>query len=181
MSSREDRQDLSIIGCESCRIARSIASTVVLDPEQGTATKVYAPPPLVRVLYWLVFQAKFPYETNSSALRAAKYRRQIGSLLTIHRFGKDLVAPVTTVDCGHGNCSFVTEFVPGELAQNDDPAREFMAEVSETFAQAGLSVWQVNPRNPHAHTNLILTQEGDYKIIDLESAVVTLLPQPTHF
>ena len=43
-------------------------------------------------------------------------------------------------------------------------------------AEAGLSVWQVSPRNPHAHTNLIRTPGGDLKIIDLESAVVTPFP-----
>ena len=103
------------------------------------------------------------------------------SLLTAHRFGKDLVAPVKTIDCSHGNCSFVTEFIPGELAQNDEPAQKFMGQVSELFAEAGLSVWQVNPRNPHAHTNLIRNVDGDYIIIDLESAVVSLFPAPGQF
>ena len=164
--------------CSDCQIARSIASVVVLNPEQGTATKVYTPPPVVRLLYWLAFQAKFPYETNAAALQAGKYRRQIGSALTIHRFGKDLVSPVISVDRDQGKFRFVTEFVPGELAKNDAAAQAFLKEVSESFAEAGLSVWQVNPRNPHAHTNLILTAEGDFKIIDLESAVVSLLPAP---
>ena len=88
---------------------------------------------------------------------------------------------MTTIDCTHGNCSFVTEFIPGELAKNDEPAQKFLGEVTESFAEAGLSVWQVNPRNPHAHTNLILTPEGDYKIIDLESAVISLFPAPGQF
>lgn len=48
-----------------------------------------------------------------------------------------------------------------------------MAQLSDTFSQAGLSVWQINPHNPHAHTNLIRTPEGDLKIIDLESALAT--------
>ena len=181
MSAWKNKEDPSVVACESCKVASSIASVVVLDPDEGTATKVYLPPPLVRILYWMAFQAKFPYETNSAALESGKYRRQIASLLTKHRFGKDLVAPVTSIDCGHGNCSFVTEFIPGTLAENDEPAQKFMAEVSESFAEAGLSVWQVNPRNPHAHTNLILTPEGDYKIIDLESAVISLFPAPGQF
>ena len=181
MASRQLKENLSVVACKSCQVARSIASVVVLDPEEGTATKVYTPPPLVRILYWIAFQAKFPYETNTAALESGRYRRQIASLLTIHRFGKDLVAPVTTIDCQHGNCSFVTEFIPGEVAKNDEPAQKFLGEVSEAFAEAGLSVWQVNPRNPHAHTNLILTPEEDYKIIDLESAVVSLFPAPGQF
>lgn len=54
--------------CSNCEIASSIASVVVLNPEQGTGTKVYKPPTVVRLLYWLAFQAKFPYETNAAAL-----------------------------------------------------------------------------------------------------------------
>jgi hypothetical protein len=156
----------------------SIASTVLLDPQRGTATKLYRPPPVVRLLYWFAFQARFPYESSMVALEAARHRREIASRLTTHRFGKDLVAHVTAVNCIHDRCTFVTEYVPGEKAKNDGPAKEFLSQVAETFAGAGLSVWQVNPRNPHAHTNLIRTPEGDFKIIDLESAVVTLLPAP---
>ena len=181
MASRNLKENPAVVACESCQVARSIASVVVLDPEGGTATKVYTPPPLVRLLYWVAFQARFPYETNTAALESGRYRRQIASLLTTHRFGKDLVAPVTTIDCGHGNCSFVTEFIPGEVAKNDELAQNFLGKVSEIFAEAGLSIWQVNPRNPHAHTNLIRTPEGDYKIIDLESAVVSLFPAPGQF
>ena len=181
MASRKLDENLGIVACESCMVASYIASVVVLDPVEGTATKVYTPPPLVRILYWIAFQAKFPYESNIAALASGKYRCQIASLLTAHRFGKDLVAPVKTIDCSHGNCSFVTEFIPGELAQNDEPAQKFMGQVSELFAEAGLSVWQVNPRNPHAHTNLIRNVDGDYIIIDLESAVVSLFPAPGQF
>ena len=39
-------------------------------------------------------------------------------------------------------------------------------------------MWQINPRNPHAHTNLIRTPEGDLKIIDLESALAIPIPAP---
>jgi len=155
------------------RFASSIASLVILDPQQGTATKVYRPPMVVRVLYWLAFQSKFPYSNNRQALLAGEYRRKIASMLTIHRFGKDLVAPVTAIEEVNGEFNFVTEFVPGELAENNDETKAFLAQVTETFAAAGLSVWQVNPRNPHAHTNVIRTPEGDFKIIDLESAIVT--------
>ena len=182
LSSWRGRQNLSVEACESyCRVERSIASVVVLDPVHGTATKVYRPPFLVRLLYWLAFQAKFPYESNITALRAGKYRRQIASLLTLHRFGKDLVSPVTSVDCEHDRYSFVTEFVPGEKVGNEEEAKSFLAQVTDIFAEAGLGVWQVNPHNPHAHTKLIRTPDGDFKIIDLESAVVTLLPARGQF
>lgn len=171
-------EDLSALSCERCRVARSLASVVLLDPERGSATKAYAPPPVVRLLYWVSFQARFPYERNSKALEAAVHRRKIASLLTVHRFGKDLVARATGVNCAHGKCTFVTEFIPGERAANNDVTRDFLGRLSTSFAEAGLSIWQVNPRNPHAHTNLIRTPDGDLKVIDLESAVVSLLPAP---
>ena len=170
--------DLLAASCESCRVEHSIASTVFLNPEEGTATKTYQPPPLVRLIYWLSFQARFPYESNPDALRAATYRRTIASLLTINRFGKDLVAHVTYENCNHGSCTFVTEYIPGQKVENDDEAKEFLGQVAETFAEAGLGVWQINPRNPHAHTNIIRNLDGDFIIIDLESAVAT--PFPAH-
>ena len=178
IASPKPGKDLSVEGSESCRMERSIASVVMLDPQRGTATKVYRPPAVVKMLYWLAFQAKFPYDSNIAALQAATYRRKIAGLLTLHRFGKDLVAPVTEVSCVNDQYSFVTEFVPGEKVSNDATAKRFLAQVTETFAEAGLGVWQINPRNPHAHTNLIRTPQGDLKIIDLESAVVTPLPAP---
>ena len=54
-----------------------------------------------------------------------------------------------------GECSFVTEYIAGEKVENDKESREFLGQVAEIFAEAGLGVWQINPRNPHAHTNLI--------------------------
>ena len=178
LSSPKQASDLAVLGpeCESCRIASSIASTVVLNPEEGTATKVYKPPGLVRMLYWVAFQARFPYEHNRAALDAAMYRRKIGSALTIHRFGKDLVAHVSAVNCPLGPCEFVTDFVPGAEAENDEETREFLSQLTETFAEAGLSVWQINPHNPHAHTNIIYSADGDPIVVDLESA--TPIPAP---
>jgi undecaprenyl-diphosphatase len=169
-------EDPTVVACETCRVEKSIANVVVLNPEEGTTTKVYNPPPLVNLMYWIAVQAKFPYTGNAAALEAAVYRRKIGGLLTQHRFGKNLVSPAKSANCDHGNCSFVTEYVPGNKVANDASAQKFLGEVAELFAEAGLGVWQINPRNPHAHTNLILTPEGDYKIIDLESAIVTVMP-----
>ncbi|MCH8919559.1 MAG: phosphatase PAP2 family protein [Chloroflexi bacterium] len=178
LSAPKQAADETMAPCETCRVERSIASRVVLDPEKGTATKVYRPPGVVRLFYWLAFQAKFPYENNRAALDTATYRRKIASALTVHRFGKDLVAGVTAVDCDLQRCSFVTKYIAGEKVENDEATKQFLAEVVETFAAAGLSVWQINPRNPHAHTNLIRTPDGDKVIIDLESAVVTPIPAP---
>ncbi len=83
------------------------------------------------------------------------------------------MAPVLAVNRSGDQYEFVTEYVAGNKVEHDEQAKEFLAQVSETFAEAGLSVWQINPNNPHAQSNLIRTPEGDFKIIDLESAVVT--------
>ena len=163
------------------RTEHSIASVVVLDSRRGTATKTYSPPAIVRGLYWLAFQAPFPYVRNPYAFQAAVYRRQIAGFLTKHRFGKNLVAPVIEIKFEDGQHSLVTEFVPGEVSENSGTVKEFLSEVAATFAEAGLSVWQVDPKNPHAHTNLIRTSTGDLKIIDLESAIVTPLTAPSHW
>ena len=66
----------------------SISSTVVLDYDHGTAHKTYKPPLYVRLLYWIVFQAPFPYVANHAALEAARYRRSIVGLLTKFWYGE---------------------------------------------------------------------------------------------
>ena len=178
LSSPKQAEHLYALHCSTCSVVGSIASTVVLDPERGTATKFYSPPGVVRLIYWLSFQAKFPYEHNRAALDASVYRRRIASALTIHKFGKDLVAHVTAVNCQFAACDFVTDYIPGKEAENDEETRQFLGQVVEIFSEAGLSVWQVNPNQPHAHTNLIRNHDGDLIIIDLESAVVTPVPAP---
>ncbi len=173
LTSLRKKETLLDEDCPSCRTERSIASLVLLNPEKGTATKVYQPPFLVRVIYWLAFQARFPYVANQFAFKAAIYRRKVAGKLTQHMFGKDLVAGVLSVNDNGGKYEFVTEYIPGEKVGNDTEVKDYLAQVSETFSQAGLSVWQINPHNPHAHTNLIRTPQGDLKIIDLESALAT--------
>ncbi len=175
-------EDIPAVTGDGVRITGSYASAVALDPAAGTATKFFNPPAIIRALYWIAFQARFPYERNLAALEASRYRRQIAGLLTQYRFGKNLVAPVQSVRWSGGRANLVTELVPGEEAKPEDSeARRFLGDVSELFAEAGLPVWQLNPHNPHSHTNLILTPDGDYKIIDLESAVVTPIPARGQF
>ena len=174
-------RDVPAVTGDGIRYNGSYASAVVLDSNAGTATKHFRPPAIIQAMYWTAFQARFPYDHNRDALEATTYRRRIAGLLTRYRFGKDLVAPVLEIDWSGGKPSMVTELIPGHEADNDAPAKHFLGEVSELFASAGLPVWQLNPRNPHAHTNLILTPEGDYKIVDLESAIVTPFPAAGQF
>lgn len=156
----------------------SVASYVYLDRMHGTATKVYAPTAPVKALYWLAFQAPFPYSHNLCALKAAEQRRRIAGLLTQHFFGQDMVAPVLEVRCNGGGCAFITELVPGEAPSDREKAQQFLGAVSRRFVEVGLPTWQINPTNPKATQNLIETADGQYKIIDLESALVSPVLPP---
>jgi hypothetical protein len=151
----------------------SIASDVYLDTRAGLATKVYRPGLFVRALYWLSFQAPFPYEANADALEAARQRRVVAGLLIRAVFGRPVVAQVADIRQVAGHCEFVTELVPGTHPVHKEAARAFLGRVSEIFAEAGLDTWQVWPRNPKAIGNLIETPDGDFVIIDLESGLVT--------
>ncbi|MCH8103858.1 MAG: phosphatase PAP2 family protein, partial [Chloroflexi bacterium] len=169
-------RDVAAVPMKGVRIADSYASVVMLDSEAGTATKIFNPPFIIRVIYWMAFQAKFPYDANPAALEAARYRREIAGYLTQFRFGKNLVAPIVGLDCIGGRPAIVSRLIEGEEAPNDDAAQEFLTEVSLLFASAGLPIWQLNPRNPHAHTNIIRTPNGDQYVVDFESAVATPIP-----
>jgi hypothetical protein len=152
---------------------------VVLDHEHHAAVKQYQPPFLVRALYWLAFQAPFPYVANEDALRAARDRRNIANLLTRYWFGSQLVAPVLDVHCDEEGCSFVTQLIEGHTPADRPAARRFLRLLSSHFRDVGLPTWQINPLNPKAVDNLIETPEGDYRIIDLESGVVSPLLEPS--
>jgi len=159
------------------REVSGIASRVVLDREAGTATKVYRRRLAIWALYWLAFQAPFPYATNRAALKAAQYRRRIAGLITKFFFGRDAVAPVVAVNREGEVYQFVTALVEGVPPNDKRRARRFLRNVTEAFIETGLPTWQVSPHNPRVLGNLLETAGGEYWIIDLESNVVTpLLP-----
>ena len=74
---------------------------------------------------------------------------------------------------GSDGFAFVTEYVEGTKPRDTKHARRFLGRISDAFIEAGLPPWQVSPSNPRSVGNLIETEDGDYKIIDLESSVVT--------
>ena len=157
------------------RIAGSIASTVYLDDEAGLATKVYRPPLPVRLLYWAAFQSSFPYSSREEALRTAAAVRRLTGLLTKHWTGRNMVAAVTEISCRQDEFHFVTELVPGEEPRDNAEIAPLLQQLRFRFEDAGLPTWQIDPENPHAHTNFIRTPDGDLKIIDLESTLVPLI------
>ncbi len=156
------------------KTAHSIASIVYLDPQAGTATKVYHPPLPVRALYRLAFQAPFPYQHNRAALEAAAAKRKITGLLTRHHFGQDMVAAAYEIREGADGYRFVTEFVPGQTPASNQEIAGTLRALYAYFQEVGLPTWQIAPGNPHAYSNLIRTPQGTLKLIDLESALVSL-------
>jgi hypothetical protein len=149
---------------------------VELDFVHNLAHKVYHPKRYVRLLYWLAFQAPFPYVENHPALEAARQRRIIVDMLARYWFGHDLVADVVDVlDVPAGGHDFVTELVRGNEPPHKKQVWRFLKQLDEKFLEAGLPTWQVTPYNPHAITNFVETPEGTYRIIDLESSLVAFL------
>ncbi len=158
---------------EHSGISGGLASRVLLDRVHGTAIKKYDPPWYVRLLYWLAFQAPFPYVRNEASLRAARARRIIASRLTEFWFGTDHVAATIDINCDEEGCIFVTQLIEGEVPKDKKKARAFLRKIASRFQEVGLPTWQVDPLNPKAPGNIIETPDGDYKIIDLESGVAS--------
>lgn len=157
-------------------IAGSYGSAVVIEPSRGTALKYFDPPVALRALYWMSFQKSFPYIDNVDALEAAVFRRRIAGLITRYRFGKNLIAQISEIDWHDGKACMVTEYIRGQEPESNVEAWDFLSAVEVLFDEAGLPGWQLNPHNPHAHTNLVRTADGDFVIIDLESGFVTPMP-----
>jgi hypothetical protein len=154
-------------------IAHSIASTVILDPVAGTASKEYNPPAFVRALYRFAFQAPFAYASRRDALEAGAAKRVIASSLIKHRFDRDMVAPVLSIEEEGGKLQFVTEFVPSREPASNREVEDTLNELYGYFKEVGLATWQISPANPHAYSNFIRNSLGELKLIDLESSLVS--------
>lgn len=171
---REDRPDAP--AAENTRLIQGVGSLVTLNYDTGIVNKTYHPRFAVRALYWLAFQAPFPYSTNRDALEASRERRIVVGLLTKYWFGLDIVAPVIEVkEDQDGEVAFVTELVRGHEPENKYRARSFLKVLTRHFIEAGLPTWQVTPHNPRAVGNLMEVEDGSYRIIDLESNLVAAL------
>ena len=101
--------------------------------------------------------------------------RELTGLLTQYWTGEDMVAGVRDIRCERGEFWFVTELVEGEEPKDNAEVRDVLLTLRRRFAAAGLATWQIDPENPHAHTNFIRTPDGKLKLIDLESTLIPLV------
>jgi membrane-associated phospholipid phosphatase len=153
--------------------AHALTSLVLF---QGTTVaKVYAPGLLPRALYWTAFQAPFPYISNAHALWAAAYRRNLAGMLTEYWYGQRMTAGVLGVDKIDGRLALVSEFVEGTGAKDRAAAKAFLTDLRARFEEAGLPTWQIDPRQPRAVDNVLQLVDGSFRIVDLESGLVSPL------
>jgi membrane-associated phospholipid phosphatase len=153
--------------------AHALTSLVLFGEDR--VTKVYNPGFLPRALYWLAFQAEFPYLRNRAALDAAMHRRNLAAALSEYWFGSPRVARVLGIERVDGRPAVVSEFVAGRAPTNRKAAKAFLARLRHEFEQAGLPTWQIDPRQPRAVDNILELPDGSYRVVDLESGLVSPL------
>lgn len=153
--------------------AHALTSLVLFDGD--TVAKVYAPGLLPRAIYWLAFQAPFPYVANRAALAAALHRRNLAGLLTEYWYGETRVARALEIDRIGGRLALRSEFVAGRQPVDRAAAKTFLTDLRGRFDEAGLPTWQIDPRQPRAIDNVLESADGTYRIVDLESGLVSPL------
>lgn len=161
---------------ESQPHAHALTSTILFS--ESTVTKIYAPGLVPRAIYWLAFQAEFPYVRNEAALRAAVLRRNLAGMFTEYWYGENRVAPALGIDDVQGRLGITSRRIYGTEPTNRSAARAFLFDLADRFDEAGLPTWQVDPRQPRAMDNILETPDGVYHIIDLESGLVSPLASP---
>lgn len=161
---------------ESQPHAHALTSTILFNGP--TVTKIYALGFVPRAIYWLAFQAEFPYMRNLPALRAAILRRNLAGMFTEYWYGSNRVALAIRIDEIDGRLGITSERIDGTTPTNHAAAREFLFDLADRFDEAGLPTWQVDPRQPRAMDNILETPNGVYHIIDLESGLVSPLASP---
>jgi membrane-associated phospholipid phosphatase len=161
---------------ESHPHTHALTSTILFRGQR--VYKLYNPGFVPRALYWLSFQAPFPYMANEAALRAAVLRRNLAGMLTEYWYGQRRVARALGTEHLGGRPALVSEFVDGAEPVNHGGARHFLHDLSDHFDAAGLPTWQIDPRQPRSLGNILLTPDGHYVVIDLESGMVSPLASP---
>jgi undecaprenyl-diphosphatase len=157
--------------------AHALTSLVLFGHDR--VTKIYNPGFLPRALYWLAFQAEFPYIRNRAALDAAMHRRNLAATLSEYWFGSSRIARVLGIERVNGHPAVVSELVAGHTPTNRQAAKTFLTRLRFEFEQAGLPTWQIDPRQPRAVDNVLELPDGTFRIVDLESGLVSPLASLT--
>lgn len=158
---------------ENARHAHALTSVVIFNGD--SVTKVYNPGFLPRAIYWISFQAPFPYERNRTAVEAARERRNLAAMLTEYWHGESRVARITSIDRAGDRLAVTSELVDGHEPVNRAEANAFLRDLRARFEQVGFPTWQIDPRQPRAVDNVLETPDGRYMIVDLESGLVSPL------
>lgn len=162
---------------ETAPHAHALTSTILFRDDQ--AIKIYAPGFVPRAIYWLAFQAEFPYIRNLAALRAAVLRRNLAGRLTEYWYGSNRVARALGIAVVGDRFGIASEYIP-QGGEPPDPGEveTFLYDLSARFDQAGLPTWQIDPRQPRGMDNVLQARDGSWHIVDLESGLVSPMASP---
>jgi hypothetical protein len=163
----------SVLDDERIPHTRALTSTIVFNG--STVSKVYRPGFLPRAIYWLAFQAEFPYMRNQAALQAAVLRRNLIGMFTEYWYGSSHVAKAIGIDRIGDRYAITSEYVDGSEPEDRDAAKAFLRDLASRFESAGFPTWQIDPRQPRATDNVLVTDDGTFQVVDLESGLVSPL------
>lgn len=150
--------------------AHALTSLVRFDGD--AVVKRYSPGFLPSALYWLAFQAPFPYVRNQAALRAAMHRRNLASMLAEYWRDAPSIARVRSISTAGQHPAIVSERINGETPRDRAAAKRALTALKQHFEEAGLPTWQIDPIQPRAIDNLLQTPDGKLHVVDLESGLV---------
>lgn len=153
--------------------AHALTSLVTFEGDR--VAKTYAPGLIPTALYWLAFQAPFPYVRNQTALDAAVHRRNLARLLTIYWYGSPRVARAHGTRRSGNRTELMSERIVGHRPTDRKAAKAFLRDLRARFEAAGLPTWQIDARQPRAVDNLLEAEDGRYYVVDLESGLVSPL------
>jgi membrane-associated phospholipid phosphatase len=150
--------------------AHALTSLVTFEGQH--VVKQYAPGFVPTALYWLAFQAPFPYIRNKAAMRAAMHRRNLAAMLSEYWHDTPAIARIESISTINGHPAIVSERVNGATPTDHIAAKRTLTALKRRFEEAGFPTWQIDPVQPRAIDNLLQTADGKYHVVDLESGLV---------
>ncbi|CAN5662931.1 hypothetical protein BH09CHL1_BH09CHL1_08010 [soil metagenome] len=151
--------------------AHALTSLVTFEGQH--VVKQYSPGFVPTALYWIAFQAPFPYIRNKAAMRAAMHRRNLAAMLSEYWHDTPAVARIESISTINGHPAIVSERINGTGPTDHVAAKRALNVMKRRFEEAGFPTWQIDPVQPRAIDNLLQTADGKYHVVDLESGLVT--------